>query len=226
MLWYLQSMQGFYSSKTPVHRWNLVRHLTTKLQQTNCILCGYITNSRDHRPLSKLLRHALLQILQWNKQPSGMTIITSAPPRYFRYRILALRVLPIRRETHLDAARRQEEQERNTTAHPIARADPEYRTAEQQMATARRQQVSKSTRPSFRALSYQPHNFLNVTDVGGLSVECTHCAFLFVALRKELPSAKSFRKPKSLLLMRLRWQTDVLLKLWIALSGTWLVMTI
>jgi len=59
MLWYLQSMQGFYSSKTLVHRWNLVRHLATKLQQTNCILCECITNSRDHRPLSKLLRHTV-----------------------------------------------------------------------------------------------------------------------------------------------------------------------
>ena len=67
MLWYLQSMQGFYSSKIPVNRWNSVRHLATKLQQTNCILCGYTTNSRDHRRLSKLLKHALLQILQWNK---------------------------------------------------------------------------------------------------------------------------------------------------------------
>ena len=84
----------------------------------------------------------------------------------------------MRRETRLDPTRRQEEQERNTAAHQISRADPEYRTAEQQMATARRQQVSASTRPSFRALSYEPHNFLNVTDVGGLSVECTHCGAL------------------------------------------------
>ena len=71
----LQSMQGFYFSKTPVHRWNLVRHLATKLQQTNCILCRCIANSRDYRPLSKQLRHTLQWILQW---PSGMTIITSA----------------------------------------------------------------------------------------------------------------------------------------------------
>ena len=46
------------------------------------------------------------------------------------------------------------------------------------MATARRQQVSANTHPSFRALSYQPHNFLNMTDVGGLNVECTHCGAL------------------------------------------------
>jgi len=57
-----------------------------------------------HKPLSKQLRHALLRILQWNKQPSGMTIITSAPPGdyyvipsgcLFHWRILALQVLPI-----------------------------------------------------------------------------------------------------------------------------------
>ena len=37
-------------SKTPSH----------KLLQTNCILCGFITKFQHHRPLSKLLRHALL----------------------------------------------------------------------------------------------------------------------------------------------------------------------
>jgi len=84
----------------------------------------------------------------------------------------------MRSETRLDPTRRQEEQERNTTAHQISRADPEYHTAEQQMATACRQQVSASICPSFRALSYEPYNFLNVTDVGGLSVECTHCGAL------------------------------------------------
>jgi len=31
----------------------LVKHLATKLQRTNYILSGYITNSRDHGPLSK-----------------------------------------------------------------------------------------------------------------------------------------------------------------------------
>jgi len=84
MLWYLQSIQGLI----------LVRHLYTSKtpsQQTNCVLCRYITYSRDHRPLSKLLRHTMLQILQWNKQPSGMT-----SGRLFHWRILALRVLPIR----------------------------------------------------------------------------------------------------------------------------------
>ena len=79
---YPLNMQGFYSSKTPVYRWNLVRHLATKLQQENCILCGYITNSKDHVPLSKQLRHTLLQTFQWNKQLSGMTIITSALPQW------------------------------------------------------------------------------------------------------------------------------------------------
>ena len=79
---------------------------STKLQLTNSILWRYITNSRDHWPLSKWLRRSLLQILQWNEQPSGMTIITSVPPWWLQYyvipsgllflwRILALRVLPI-----------------------------------------------------------------------------------------------------------------------------------
>jgi len=81
------------------------------------------------------------------------------------------------RQTRLDLARRQEEQERNTAAHQISRADPECRTAEQQMTTARKQQVSASTRPSFRALSYEPHNFCNVTDVSGLSVVYTLWCF-------------------------------------------------
>ena len=86
----------------------------------------------------------------------------------------------VRRETRRDSARRQEEQERNIAVHQVSRADPEYCTAEQQTATARWQQVSASTHPtcSFRALSYEPHNFLNMTDVGGLSVECTHCGAL------------------------------------------------
>jgi len=83
-------------------------------------------------------------------------------------------------ETHLDTVRRQEEQKRNTKEHQIARADPQYRTAEQQMAAARRQQVNASIRPSFRALSYDSHDFLNVTDVGRLSVECTHCGVLLL----------------------------------------------
>ena len=74
MPWYLQSMQV-----TPVNRW---RHLATKLQQTNWILWGYITNSRDHMPLSKQLRHTLFWILQWNKQPSGMTINHLGLPRW------------------------------------------------------------------------------------------------------------------------------------------------
>jgi len=64
-----------------------------------------------------------------------------------------------------------QEQERNTTAHQVARADPEYRTTEQQITNARRQQVSASTRPSFRGLNYQPNNFINITDVGTLSVD-------------------------------------------------------
>jgi len=46
-----------------------------------------------------------------------------------------------RRETRLDPARKQEEQESNTAAHRVARADPQYRATEQQVANARRQQV-------------------------------------------------------------------------------------
>ena len=45
MLLHLQSIQGFYSSKTPVHKLKLVRHLDTKLKQINCVLSGFTTNS-------------------------------------------------------------------------------------------------------------------------------------------------------------------------------------
>ena len=36
---------GFYSSKTPSHK------------TPTSVLCGHIVNSRDHKPLSKQLRH-------------------------------------------------------------------------------------------------------------------------------------------------------------------------
>ena len=60
-----------------VNRLNLIRHLATKLQQTD------YKYSEFRRPcaISKQLRHTLLWILQWYKYPSGITIITSAPPR-------------------------------------------------------------------------------------------------------------------------------------------------
>ena len=70
----------------------------------------------------------------------------------------------------MDPQRRQEEQERNTAAHQVSRADPQYRTAEQQVANTRRQQVHANTHRSFRGLNHQPHNFVNTTDVGALSV--------------------------------------------------------
>ena len=55
---------GILLGKTPSH----------KFQQRNCILWGLVMKFQLHRPLFKQLRHALLQIVQWNKQPSGMTI--------------------------------------------------------------------------------------------------------------------------------------------------------
>ena len=77
-----------------------------------------------------------------------------------------------------DPVTRREEQQQDTASHQQARADPLYRALEQQANTARRQQVRASTHPSFRGLNYQPHNFFNTTDVGTLSVECTHCGAL------------------------------------------------
>ena len=77
-----------------------------------------------------------------------------------------------------DPATRREEQQQNIAAHQESRADPRYRAQEQQANTTRRQQVRASTHPSFRGFNYQPHNFFNTTDVGALSVECTHCGAL------------------------------------------------
>ncbi|XP_065883273.1 uncharacterized protein [Dysidea avara] len=83
-----------------------------------------------------------------------------------------------RRLAREDPVTRREEQQQDTASHQQARADPLYRALEQQANTARRQQVRASTHPSFRGLNYQPHNFFNTTDVGTLSVECTHCGAL------------------------------------------------
>ena len=55
------------------------------------------------------------------------------------------------------------------------RADPQYHTAEQQVANTRRQQVRANTHPNFRGLNYEPHNFVTMTDVGTLNVEYSHC---------------------------------------------------
>ena len=83
-----------------------------------------------------------------------------------------------RRLAREDLVTRREEQQQDTASHQQARVDPLYRALEQQANTARRQQVRASTHPSFRGLNYQPHNFFNTTDVGTLSVECTHCGTL------------------------------------------------
>ena len=83
-----------------------------------------------------------------------------------------------RRLAREDPVTRREEQQQDTASHQQARADPLYRALEQQANTARRQQVHASTHPSFRGLNYQPHSFFNTTDVGTLSVECTHCGAL------------------------------------------------
>ena len=83
-----------------------------------------------------------------------------------------------RRLAREDPATRREEQQQNTAAHQESQADPHYRAQEQQANTTRRQQVGASTHPSFRGFNYQPHNFFNTTDVGALSVECTHCGTL------------------------------------------------
>ena len=43
------------------------------------------------------------------------------------------------------------------------------------MENTQRHQVHASTHLSFRCLNYQPHNFFSTTDVGTLSIECSHC---------------------------------------------------
>ena len=46
------------------------------------------------------------------------------------------------------------------------------------MNNTRRQQVSASRLPSLMAINYQPATFYNTTDIGTLSVECSHCGAL------------------------------------------------
>ena len=53
-----------------------------------------------------------------------------------------------------------------------------YRAQEQQMNNTRRQQVNANRLPSLIARSYQPENFHYTTNVGMLSVECSHCGAL------------------------------------------------
>ena len=71
-----------------------------------------------------------------------------------------------------------EQQQRDLIQHREARADPEYRAQEQQVNNARRQQVRAGRQASFRALNYQPDNFVTTTSVGLLSVECQNCGAL------------------------------------------------
>ena len=79
-----------------------------------------------------------------------------------------------------DPERRREEQTRNTTARRRVREeDPQHCAQEQQINNARRQQVRASRLTNFRALNYQPENFVNTTSVGLLTdVECPNCGAL------------------------------------------------
>jgi len=56
----------------------------------------------------------------------------------------------------MDPQRRQEEQERNTAAHQVSQADPQYRTSEKQVVNTQRQQVRAN---KHLGLNCQPHNF-------------------------------------------------------------------
>ena len=71
-----------------------------------------------------------------------------------------------------------EERHQDTLQHREARSDQEYRTQEQQINNARRQQVRAGRQANFRALNYHPDNFFSTTNVGLLSVECQKCGAL------------------------------------------------
>ena len=77
-----------------------------------------------------------------------------------------------------DPVRRMEQQQRDLIQHREARADPQYSAQEQQVNNARRQQVRTGIQANFRALNYQPDNFVNTTSVGLLSVRCQNCGAL------------------------------------------------
>ena len=79
-----------------------------------------------------------------------------------------------------DPERRREEQTRNTTARRrVHEEDPQHCAQEQQINNARRQQVRASRLTNFRALNYQPENFVNTTSFGLLTdVECPNCGAL------------------------------------------------
>ena len=87
----------------------------------------------------------------------------------------------VRRRVRLeDPERRREEQTRNTTARRRVREeDPQHCAQEQQINNARRQQVRTSRLTNFRAVNYQPENFVNTSSVGLLTdVECQNCGAL------------------------------------------------
>ena len=79
-----------------------------------------------------------------------------------------------------DPIRRMEQQQRDLIQHREARADPQYSAQEQQVNNARHQQICAGRQANFRALNYQPDNFVNNTSVGLLNVQCQNCgAFNF-----------------------------------------------
>ena len=77
-----------------------------------------------------------------------------------------------------DPVTRMNEQQSDQERQREARADPQYRAIEQQTNNTRRQQVREGRQASFRALNYQPDNFLNTTNVGLLNVQCQKCGAL------------------------------------------------
>ena len=77
-----------------------------------------------------------------------------------------------------DPVRRMEQQQQDLIQYQEARADPQYSAQEQQANNARRQQVRAGIQANFRALNYQPDNFVNTTSVGLLSVQCQICGAL------------------------------------------------
>ena len=84
-----------------------------------------------------------------------------------------------RRVRHQDPHRRLHEQIRDTAARRRVREDnPQHSAQEQQANNARRQQVRASRQANFRALNYQPENFVNNTSVGLLNKKCSNCGAL------------------------------------------------
>ena len=63
------------------------------------------------------------------------------------------------RVTCRDYITRMDEQQSDQQRRREARANPEYRTAEQQANNTRRQQVCEARQASFRALNYQADKF-------------------------------------------------------------------